>query len=250
MIYWNGCSFVQGAENPSEDQFVTLVGEHFKVDWHRDSKVGGSNDRIWRTSMDYFLRGGKADLAIIVWSGINRFEYLNKKNNTWRSAVWVKHSFNKATLELTKDSEVHFHPDMTLSQWHGIQGYASKVRNMTSNLIESMNYMISLKYFFEAKGIPYLFYNMSDGQISVVRKTLNEKRREGANIVWDVEHMKEKDYFTELPFLEETAFYDMCKKAKVPFGPKDHPLKEGNWLMAARIIGDIEKHGLDKVFNR
>jgi hypothetical protein len=42
----------------------------------------------------------------------------------------------------------------------------------------------------------------------------------------------------------------MCKKAKVPFGPKDHPLKEGNWLMAARIIGDIEKHGLDKVFNR
>ena len=28
MIYWNGCSFVQGAENEFHQQFPTLVGKH------------------------------------------------------------------------------------------------------------------------------------------------------------------------------------------------------------------------------
>ena len=91
---------------------------------------------------------------------------------------------------------------------------------------------------------------MSNGQISWVRDKLNEQRKEGANIVWDVEHMKEKDYYAELPFLEEEAFYDMCKKAKVPFGPKDHPLAEGNKLMADRIIKDIYKYGYDKIITK
>ena len=36
---------------------------------------------------------------------------------------------------------------------------------------------------------------------------------------------------------KEEPFYDMCKKAKVPFGPGDHPLEEGHKLMANRIIG-------------
>jgi len=248
MIYWNGCSFVQGAENEFHEQFPTLVGKHFHTDWWRNSKVGGSNDRIWRTTMDDMIRK-PAKLVIIVWSGINRFEYLTKQN-VWRSAVWINHAFNKMTLEMHPKSEIHFHPDMTLDQWKAIQGMGTKVRSMRSNLIETLNYMMSIKYFLEAKGIPYLFYNMSDGQISWVRKKLNEQRKEGANIVWDVEHMKEKDYYAELPFLEEEAFYDMCKKAKVPFGPKDHPLKEGNKLMADRIIKDIYKYGYDKIITK
>jgi len=248
MIYWNGCSFVQGAENEFHQQFPTLVGKHFNSDWWRNSKVGGSNDRIWRTTMDDMLRK-PADLVIIVWSGINRFEYLTREN-VWRSAVWINHAFNRYTLEMHPRSEIHFHPDMTLDQWKAIQGMGTKVRSMRSNLIETLNYMISIKYFLEAKGIPYLFYNMSDGQIRWVRKKLNEQRKEGANIIWDVEHMKEKDYYAELPFLEEEAFYDMCKKAKVPFGPKDHPLAEGNKLMADRIIKDIYKYGYDKIITK
>ena len=42
----------------------------------------------------------------------------------------------------------------------------------------------------------------------------------------------------------------MCKKAKVPFGPRDHPLEEGHKLMANRIIGDIYKYELDKFFTK
>jgi hypothetical protein len=49
--------------------------------------------------------------------------------------------------------------------------------------------------------------------------------------------------------MKEEAFYDMCKRKKVPFGPKDHPLEEGHRLMAERIIGDIYDKKLDKVFS-
>ena len=72
---------------------------------------------------------------------------------------------------------------------------------------------------------------------------------EGANNLWEVEHMKLKDYLKELPHMIEEAFYDMCKRHKVPFGPKDHPLEEGNKLMAERIIKDIYDKKLDKVFS-
>ena len=61
--------------------------------------------------------------------------------------------------------------------------------------------------------------------------------------------MKLNDYLNELPHLKEEAFYDMCKRKKVPFGPKDHPLEEGHRLMAKRIIGDIYAKKLDKVFS-
>ena len=52
MIYWNGCSFVQGMEvEEPKNHFPYLVGSHFKQETWRNSKVGGSNDRIWRLSL-------------------------------------------------------------------------------------------------------------------------------------------------------------------------------------------------------
>ncbi len=250
MIYWNGCSFVQGMEvEQRKDQFPYLVGSHFKQDTWRNSKVGGSNDRIWRTTMDDMTRT-PMPLVVILWSGPNRFEFLNLSTNIWRSAVWVSHRFNRATLKLTDDSEVHFHPDLSLKQWQGLNGYAKEVRNPKMNLIYTLHYMMSTKHFLEAKGIPYLFYTMSSGQLTNMLDYLDEDRLEGANIVWEVPHMKKEDYIRELPCLEEEPFYDMCKKAKVPFGPRDHPLEEGHKLMANRIIGDIYKYELGKLFSK
>ena len=44
--------------------------------------------------------------------------------------------------------------------------------------------MLSTKYFLEAKGIPYLFYNMSDGQWEPSKFILDETRTEGSNNLW------------------------------------------------------------------
>ena len=249
MIYWNGCSFVRGMEVPNRprDIFANIVSQEFGQAWWDNAKVGGSNDRIWRTTMDDMIRN-PAKLVIIVWSGLNRFEYLGN-DNVWRSAVWVRYMFDKVTLELNDQSETYFHPNMTLKQWQAIQGWATQVRSMRYNIIQSLNYMISIKYFLKSKNIPYLFYNLSDGQIQPSLKILDEQRMEGANNLWEVPHMVLNDYLDELPHMKEEAFYDMCKRKKVPFGPKDHPLEEGHRLMAKRIIGDIYDKKLDKVFS-
>ena len=233
--------------NRPRDIFANIVSEEFGQPWWDNAKVGGSNDRIWRTTMDDMIRK-PAKLAIICWSGINRFEYLDD-HNTWRSAVWVKYKFDKKNLKISEQSETHFHPRMTLKQWKAIQGWAIHVRSMRYNIINTLNHMISIKYFLESKNIPYLFYNLSDGQIQPTLKILDEQRMEGANNLWEVGHMKLNDYLDELPHLQEEAFYDMCKREQVPFGPKDHPLEEGHKLMAERIIGDIYDKKLDKVFS-
>jgi len=249
LIYWNGCSFVRGMEvkDRPKDIFANIVSEEFNQPWWDNAKVGGSNDRIWRTTVDDMIRK-PADLVIIVWSGFNRFEFLDN-HSTWRSAVWIRYLFNRSTLDISDRSEVHMHPRMTLDQWKAINGYATKGRSMRYNLLYSLHYMLSTKYFLEAKGIPYLFYNMSDGQWEPSKFILDETRTEGSNNIWYTEHMKGEDYIRELPHMQEEAFYDMCKRKKVPFGPKDHPLEEGHRLMAKRIIGDVYDKKLDKVFS-
>lgn len=248
MIYWNGCSFVRGMEvkNRPDDIFANIVSKHFNQAWYDTAKIGGSNDRIWRTTMDEMIRN-PVNLAIIVWSGFNRFEFLDDFS-VWRSAVWIRYKFDKKTLKVDESSEVHYHPNMRLRQWEGINNYAVHGRSMQYNLVSSLNYMISTKYFLESKGIPYLFYKMSDGQLNCALHTLDEQKLEGANNIWEVKHMKKDDYLKELPFLKDEGFYDMCKRKNVPFGPKDHPLEEGHQLMAEKIIGDIYDKKLDRLF--
>jgi hypothetical protein len=234
-------------ENRPDDIFANIVSKEFGQEWWDNAKIGGSNDRIWRTTMGDMLRD-PAKLVIIVWSGLNRFEYLDD-HNAWRSAVWIKYIFDKKKLKVSEHSETHFHPRMKLKQWQAINEYAIHVRSMRYNLLYSLHYMVSTKYFLEAQRIPYLFYNMSDGQFTPSKRILDEERTEGANTLWKVKHMKLDDYMRELPHMKEEGFYDMCKRKNVPFGPKDHPLEEGHRLMAKRIIGDIYDKKLDKVFS-
>lgn len=249
-IYWNGCSFVQGMEleRSTKDCFTNIVSDHFNVDWWRNSKIGGSNDRIWRVSMEDALAGHKPKLAIIVWSGVNRLEYLNDAN-LWRQVGFTSFIFDRVKYKTLDISKIYYHPDMTNQQYTGFKNYVLYSRTMKYNLINSINYMISLRHFYNSQGIPHLFYMMSNGQISPGLKYLDEKRQEAANIVWSSPvSMKLKDYLKEIPELTSEGFYDMTK-GKVPYGPKDHPLEEGHQLIADRIIEDIYEKKLDKIFN-
>ena len=254
-----------------EDQFPSLVSAHFKQEWLRHSKVGGSNDRIKRVVIDDICSGNglagdvrlvhdqnlvdtreniSIKLAIIVWSGINRFEYMNPSTNTWRQAAWMRHRMSsKYPFKLSHDSRMFFHTDMDRKMHAGVEGYGRDVRYPVYNLRWSMQQMIAVKYILKAHGIPYLFYNLSDGQSKHAVKYMDELQQEGANVIWQQNTMKLKDWYRELPHMKEEGFYDMCKRHNVPFGPKDHPLEEGNRLMAKRIIKDIYDKKLDKLFN-
>ena len=257
MIYFNGCSFTNGyeLEKKFEDRFSSIVCQHFNTQEDNDAKVGGSNDRIWRTTMNHCLTNDY-DLVVIMWTGINRIEYLQVGENTsgnvwlptpstnkprWRATNWKNHVLAHRSLEIDKlKTNLFKHQDESDSHFHYLNGYMKEVRNVRLNLKYSISYMLSTKYFLEAEGIPYLFYTFSSGQYKPFLYLLDEDYLEAANNYWDSVELSKKQVVKELPFLLEDGFYDLVKKAKLPIGEKDHPLEQGHEYMATRIIEDIE----------
>lgn len=252
-IYFNGDSFVQGMElhDRFNSCFTHLVAEHFDQTWSRSSKIGGGNDRILRvSSTDMIQMPKKPKLAIIVWSGPNRVEYLNNLG-IWRQVGHLRFGFDKREL-LIKHSEIYCHPDMTRDQYEGWKKYMKNCRSIKWNLLETLHYMIYLRHILNGLGIPHLYYWMSKGQVDCAIKTLDETRKEGANVVWEQKYnMKEKDFIREIPELYDEGFYEMTKyRLKNKYGPLDHPLEDGHKAMADRIIKDIYDKNLDKLFNK
>jgi len=251
MIYWNGCSFVRGMEvNNHSKRFAWRVSNHYDTPMINSAKVGGGNDRIWRVVINEVPIFYNPKLVILVWSGINRMEYLNwfpkKKKGRWKSANWANFKWHQTTLDIHTDSRVTKHPEDTPDIWKGLQMYMTHVRNLKYCLIYSLHYMYTTNVYLKALGIPTLNYIMSNTQINKTLWTLDQRFEESANIIWQANQLGSEEWLKRLPWLKEEGFYDMCKREGAPFGPKDHPLEEGHELMANRIIGDIEKNGFHK----
>jgi len=249
LIYWNGCSFVKGYELiEKSSNFVNKVSNHFNQSWVNDAKVGGSNDRIYRTTIEYCLKN-KPDLVIIMWSGPNRQEYLGRFNNTWRQINWSKWTCSvKTGVTDVARSKIHHHPSETEEEYLALSGWA-KFKSAKYSLKVTLNYMIGLKYFLQAKNIPYLYYNFSDGQYHPSLHFLDEEYFEGANIVWEPSaKLTKEDYLKELPHLtEKVGMYDFTKKHGYKIGKKDHPLEDAHQAYGEYIIKDIYENEYDKI---
>ena len=274
MIYFNGCSFTNGYElnRKMESRFSSLVTQEFNQIEYNHAKVGGSNDRIWRTTLNGCIKY-TPKLAIIMWSGVNRQEYLAEggfftkdlviagepgydiKGNRpdfreaaprWRQSNWKDFKMSNHTLKIGEASNLGKDPDQTIEHYDTLNAYAKYIRTVRWNLKSTIAYMLSTKYFLEARNIPYLFYLFSAGQYKPFLYLLDEFYLEAANNVWASLELSKKQILKDLPVLKTDGFYDIVKKAKLPIGKKDHPLEEGHRLMADIIIKDIKKYEYDK----
>ena len=261
MIYFNGCSFTNGFE--LNDKFNTrysgIVCKHLNKLEDNDAKVGGSNDRIWRSTMNHCLTK-KYDLVIIMWTGINRMEYLQTGGNIsgnkhksskqtsvprWRATNWQDFALSHRELKIDREKTNLFrHPDQTDHEYLILNGFMKELRHIRWNLKYTISYMLSTKHFLEARGIPHLFYTFSSGQYKPFLYLLDEEYLEAANNYWDSLELSKKQILNELPCLEADGFYDMTQKAKLPIGRKDHPLEEAHAMMADRVLQDIENEDI------
>jgi hypothetical protein len=257
LIYFNGCSFTNGYElkNKFTDRYSTLVTNHYNKEEKNDAKVGGSNDRVWRCTINQCLTK-QPDLVIIMWTGINRMEYLQTGQNIsgnahkssdqtslprWRATNWKDYALSHRTLEIDKDTtNLYQHPDLTNHKFHYLNGYMKEIRNIRWNLKYTISYMLSTKHFLESLDIPYLFYTFSSGQYKPFLYLLDEEYLEAANNYWDSLELSKKQVVKELPCLKADGFYDLAVKHKLPIGKKDHPLEEAHSFMADKIIQDIK----------
>jgi hypothetical protein len=79
QIFFNGCSYTWGDEldNRLKERYSRIVSTHFNAREINIARNGVSNDRISRTTMEWFARGNTCDLAVIQWTVISRFESYN-----------------------------------------------------------------------------------------------------------------------------------------------------------------------------
>ena len=91
-IYFDGCSWTQGAEleNPEEERYSRLICDKLGAEETNLSIVGGSNDRIVRNLL-YENTIVSYDLAIIQMTFPTRTEYWDDK---WIK-VSAKHNYNR-----------------------------------------------------------------------------------------------------------------------------------------------------------
>tara|TARA_S200002703_G_scaffold18305_1_gene14970 strand:- start:78 stop:782 length:705 start_codon:yes stop_codon:yes gene_type:complete len=87
-LLFNGCSYTWGGEleginkdieHRLTHRFSHLVSEKTGLTYTNISRSGSSNERILRTTAEWFEEGNTCDHAIIQWTNRNRVEYFSEK---------------------------------------------------------------------------------------------------------------------------------------------------------------------------
>lgn len=138
-LHCGGCD----AEIEKEDHYITLVGEKLNQTVHDISFNAASNDRIVRTTIDWFESGNTADFAIIHFTEDFRLEYVQEyedyqtctpfgvKNHQWPPE---------------KYKELEYYYDHVYTPFLGSDNYYKN--------------QFLLELYFEKKQIPYFFLTL------------------------------------------------------------------------------------------
>ena len=285
-LFTNGCSFVVGhelADVTRKDRWSNLVARELGLfDWN-EAKIGGSNQRVQRTTINailnrtnyvekrkevrlktktfnngaevtfadnrYAVGKEKPQLAVIMWTGINRWEHLNAARDNpvyggtfpwhWQNVNWNEMRYDPKTLIPALDSEVKWDPWIS-ENFRKAGSDFMMTRNLIWCLKDTINNMLAVKYFLQAQGIPQLHYTWNRNHYWTILEALNTEVWEAANVLWQCVDLKKDQVLEELPFLKEDGFYETTKKGGHPLGKLGHPLEGGHKAMAERILKDYE----------
>jgi len=170
----NGCSWTWGGGldyMSDEDRFSNVWPHHLMNLLEYDNNVnlsmgGGSNQRIFRTTLDWILRQDRETLdntvAVIQWSELSRYEYYSKstapeKNNNWD---WENDSGN---WSLVKAGSCIYPPGSRNQHIHDEEIKQSQIRYRTYSDIEGlysfMSQFTALAHIFETYNIKYYYWN-------------------------------------------------------------------------------------------
>lgn len=237
ILYTNGCSMTTGeelgGEHTDSDGFLTsidlnhkrthgwpyLVATELSMELFNDGKGGSSNDRIFRTTIqwftDYIAHQDPKDLFVIIaWSDPNRTEY--RVDDTWLGILPTS-SHSAWERQHQKIKDIHkFHQENFLDE--------------STDLIRTLQYMLSLQAILKENNIPYLFCN-GLGSIVTMDKNLNAKTKNIRNCI-DATNYIHYDKFNNMWF--------ECNG--LPRGPRLHPLEEGHQHWANLLLKFIERN--------
>ena len=149
----NGCSFTQEHHLPKEHRWTTLCGIDVNLGFG-----GGSNDRIFYTTIEY-LNQHRPKTLIIGWTLLDRF--MMPKSNGSRAIITPWHSFDE---NLGGD-------DTNLAEF-----YFRNCHNEFSSLERMLNYMLFIQDLCKFLKIKLLYFNAYPNPIDEKRLGIIAKK--------------------------------------------------------------------------
>lgn len=235
-LYANGCSMTYGAEIGGEIRdkdgeligdvdskyrenhaWPTILSKFLNMKIINDSDGGSSNNRIFRTTMDWtcnYLKEGKKaqDLFVAIsWSLSSRSEYRT-------NGQWVKFLSSVTPV---------YEPDLSIYNFH-IEYFLDE----DYDSMRTLQYILLLQSWLKTNRIPYLFCN---GLLNAY----NEKNKSIKNMLF---HIDRKRYF-KVDDYQDCMHYECEKFGR---GPGGHPLEEGHRHWASLLYNYILTEDLQK----
>ena len=202
----NGCSHTHGSELYLEKKsikskvldsrqqrkwnlahcFSSTISKNLNLQYENLSTPGGSNDKIFRTTIDYVNNNNCSDVFFLIgWTGSCRMEIHNEKTDEWYNFS-IGMGFEDGVYRMESDFK---------------DFYDSYILYLTSNKQgrrKRLHYIQTLQTFLESKNIKYLFFNAVEKLGHTDLNLINRK------------------YF----FKPRFSYYDTCKKEfeMLPYG--------------------------------
>lgn len=112
-IYFNGCSHSRGTHLSLPDirkSFPFLLSNSLlPEDWKFEPKSSGSNERIYRRTIEFFARNN-FDLAVIQWTDVARFETPIFSDYSFHKSMndegWLQHNPVSSIWDSRKDMDI------------------------------------------------------------------------------------------------------------------------------------------------
>ncbi len=236
---YNGCSFVWGDElvDPSNSRFSKLISDELGIQEVNLSMNGASNDRIFRTTIDYLTTAEtKPEFMIVVWSGTDRFELFSSAREDRHGGVLMQCSYsrvkNKEFQHITKQLESYFKSIVT-------DEYDS---------IRTLGYMTAIQLLCKSMNIPLLQFQFAHRHKIITDRILND--------MYFTSKMKDfyKYYKSKVDALEEYSRYGLTNEynlLEMSVGIRDvetrvgyygHPREKSQVLYKDFMIEQLRKH--------
>lgn len=235
---FNGCSFVWGDElkDPMNTRFSKLISDELNVEEVNLSLKGGSADRMFRTTLDYLHTNPKPDIMIMVWTGVDRFEYINVIEKDQHDDFYLQCSPSRVNQAEYRKLKPH------------LIGYMLRILDEYKRSIDVLNKMCHIQFLCETLGIKLLQFQFTNRHRDIMNVLLEK------NSYNEREDMLKEYYKSKVDYLKPYSSYGLLNHddllgmsldigdVEIRNGYYGHPLENSQILFKDFMIQELRKH--------
>lgn len=145
MLYANGCSLSAVTDAPGRT-WPVILGELLNLPSRNDSYPGGSNDRIWRKTLEWISQSPPSGrIALLQWTQPTRREFYSEASLPGREGHWIRCKANSST----------FLPNWFEKRFCGL--YEVYFMHDEESIIRAGNQILTIQSILNQAGVKYVF---------------------------------------------------------------------------------------------